>query len=76
MKKIIPLLALGVAGCAVQPLQTQVPVGISKGIDGLQRSPCNCGGLESKESHKARQKRKEEAARTGEINTDIVEDGK
>ena len=75
MKKIIPLLlAIGLAGCASQSLEVQTPIGISTSIDGLQKSPCNCGGLESEEAHKQRQKRKEEAARTGQINTDIVED--
>ncbi|WP_298843366.1 hypothetical protein [uncultured Salinicola sp.] len=74
MKKIIPILAIGLAGCASQSLETQVPIGISTSINGLQKSPCNCGGLESEESHKLRQKRKEEAAKTGQISTDIVED--
>lgn len=74
MKKIIPIIAVALAGCASQPLEVRPPVGISTDINGLQKSPCNCGGLETEENHKLRQKRKEEAARTGEINTDIVED--
>jgi len=74
MKKIAILLPMVLAGCASQSEVAQIPIGISKSIDGLQRSPCNCGGLESEEAHKARQKRKEEAARTGSINTDIVKD--
>lgn len=74
MKKITPLIALGLAACASQPIKSPVPIGIGRGVNDLQASPCNCGGLESEESHKARQKRKEEAAKTGEINTDIVKD--
>tara|TARA_B100000929_G_scaffold113502_3_gene89975 strand:- start:1222 stop:1452 length:231 start_codon:yes stop_codon:yes gene_type:complete len=74
VKKTAPLIALSLAACATQPIQTPAPIGIGRGVNDLQASPCNCGGLESEENHKERQKRKEEAAKTGAVNTDIVKD--
>lgn len=65
--------ATALTGCASQDIQVQDPVWISSKINGLQGSPCQCGGLETEEEHEDREKRKKEAARSGEINTDIVQ---
>lgn len=69
---ILPLLAL-LGGCASQSLNTPDPIGISKRINGLQASPCDCGGIESDEEHDRRQEGKERSARDGTINTDIAQ---
>lgn len=75
MRTLVILAAALVSGCASSSA-ISVPVGIGGGMDDLKASSCRCGGLESKKSHKERQKRKARAAKTGEINTDIVRDQK
>ena len=53
--RIAPLLLLAItAGCASGTNNTDRPVGISKSINGLRKSICNCGGVETKEEQKAR----------------------
>lgn len=54
----IGLLAVVVAtsGCAGQSAITQTPVWVSKGINGLQRSECKCGGVETQKQFKKRKK--------------------
>lgn len=41
-------------GCAGKPSVAQAPVWVSKDINGLQRSECNCGGIEDKKTFKKR----------------------
>lgn len=42
------------AACAGKPPVAQTPVWVSKEINGLQRSECNCGGIEDKKTFKKR----------------------
>jgi len=69
-------LAVVLSGCTQQSLTADTPVGISRSINGLQRSSCNCGGLESRKENKVREKAKEQAAKEGKINYDIVQDNR
>lgn len=64
------------SACGSQSLVAGKPIGISRDINGLQRSPCNCGGLEDKKTHKEREKRKKAAAKAGIPSTDIIQDEK
>jgi uncharacterized lipoprotein YajG len=66
----IPAIAL-LAGCASQNSAVQDPIWASQKIDGLQRSPCNCGGVESEEANEQREKAKKHSAEAGSLNTDI-----
>lgn len=74
MKKIIVLAFLGLSACAGQSSVTGTPLWVGGGINDLQRSPCNCGGVESEERHKEREKLKKEAAKNGTVLNDIVRD--
>lgn len=69
----ILIFACCLAGCASQDHTVQDPTWISSKIDGLQGSPCRCGGLETDEEHDAREKRKKDAAESGVVSTDIVQ---
>lgn len=40
---LILLTAVGLSGCAGQGTTTEMPIGVSKSINGLQRSPCVAG---------------------------------
>lgn len=74
-KTLLIVLFLSVSACAgKQPLIASPPIGISTDINGLQRSVCNCGGIESKEKNKIREKAKKEHAKNGTISTDVVQD--
>ena len=53
MRIIAVILILGLTACSSSSL-TNRPIGISKSINGLKQSQCNCGGLETKEEAKAR----------------------
>lgn len=68
----LPLAAL-LAGCASQSLESGDPLGISTKINGLQASPCDCGGIESDKDHDRREEGKERSARDGTLNTDIAQ---
>ncbi len=50
-------------GCASQSIEPKNPVWVSKSINGLQRSPCHCGGIETEAKHKANEKIKEKVAK-------------
>lgn len=74
MTRIIVALGLAVAalssaGCSSQSAMSPRPVWVSKGINGLQRSECNCGGVETKKHFKAR-KAAEAAAQGARHNED------
>jgi hypothetical protein len=74
VKPALALIALALtAGCAGTS-QTTLPIGIGSGPNDLKRSPCNCGGIETEEAHKARQKAKREAAEAGRVHNDIIKD--
>ena len=73
MKKILILVLPLLAACASNG-KDSIPVGIGGGENDLRASVCNCGGLESEDLHKAREKRKKESVKTNTINTDIVRD--
>ena len=68
----IPITAM-LTSCASQSLQTPDPTGISQKIDGLQASPCDCGGGESDRLHDRREDGKKQAAKSGVPSTDIVQ---
>lgn len=51
------------AGCSGQSRMTRPPMGISSGINGLQQSQCNCGGIEPKREFRARRKAEAKAQR-------------
>lgn len=55
LRSIHLVLIAGVAlsGCAGSKYAKN-PVGISRGINGLQQSACNCGGVETEKSFKKR----------------------
>lgn len=40
---LILLTAVGLGGCSAQSATTEMPIGVSKSINGLQRSPCAVG---------------------------------
>ncbi len=64
---IVLIAGLALAGCAGGN-QARNPIWVSKSINGLQQSACNCGGVETKKQFKARRKAEAEAqlARTSE----------
>lgn len=74
MKKLLILVFPLLAACASGGSKDSIPIGIGGGENDLRASVCNCGGLESEELNKAREKRKEESVKTNTINTDIVRD--
>lgn len=51
------------AGCSSQSATTPRPIWVSKGINGLQRSVCNCGGIEEKKQFKKRREAESKAQR-------------
>lgn len=57
-KKILAIglvaIAFTSAGCSRQSAVARTPVWVSSGINGLQRSECDCGGIETKKQFKAR----------------------
>lgn len=65
MLRVVPtvVLALLVTACAGQSRMVDRPIGISSGINGLQQSVCNCGGLQPKAEVEARLKADEKAQR-------------
>ena len=73
---VLMAMAFSVAGCSSQSIETGMPIGVSSKIDGLQRSPCNCGGIEDKKSNKQREKRKKAAAKAGIQSNDIIREDK
>lgn len=74
MRILIALpIAATLASCASQSLETADPIGISQKIDGLQGSPCDCGGIESGKLNDRRENAKEQSAKDGTLNTDIVQ---
>lgn len=59
MTKIIVAIGLAAlaftsSGCSGQSAIAREPVWVSKNINGLQRSECNCGGVETKKNFKKR----------------------
>lgn len=53
--------AVTLTGCASRPTVAQSPVWVSKGINGLQSSICDCGGVENKKQFEKRRKAMAEA---------------
>lgn len=55
-RHVIVLLAAAasLAGCAAQSRYAQKPVWVGTGINNLQMSDCNCGGVEDKKAFKKR----------------------
>lgn len=60
---------IAASGCAGQSAVTRPPVWVSKGINGLQRSECNCGGVETRKQFKKR-KAAEAASQTARSDKD------
>lgn len=57
-KLLAPLtLLLLQSGCASQSLYSKDPIWVSRSINGLQQSPCNCGGVALKKDMKKQQHR-------------------